>query len=190
MRRRAVTATYLATGAVALLAAPAAASPGGDRVIKDCTDDGRIQGSYEREDYRDALRDLPSDVDEYTDCREVIRAAQTSGGKLRKKVYDAGFGGTPVSAEEGRALAKARDRARQRSERGEPITVGGTAVVPGESGGALGSPAGGDDGGNDIPGAVVALLVALALASLGAAAYLNRDSVRRLAGAVRGLLRR
>jgi hypothetical protein len=49
-------------------------------VILDCTDDGVLQGSYSQKELRGALANLPSDVDEYTNCREIIRAAQLAGG--------------------------------------------------------------------------------------------------------------
>jgi hypothetical protein len=64
----------LAVVAAVLLPAPAAlASPAA--VIRDCQD-GSINGDYSARDYSQALRDIPTDVDEYTDCRDVIRRAQ------------------------------------------------------------------------------------------------------------------
>lgn len=66
--------TLLCT-AVALLA-PASALASGSSVIKDCTDDGRLSKRYAQSDYSSALANLPTDVDEYTDCRDVIRNAQ------------------------------------------------------------------------------------------------------------------
>ena len=81
MRRLVVTAL------AAMLLVPSAASADGRRVIRDCTDDGRVQGRYSQSEYRDALAHMPSDVDEYTDCRDVIRRAQLAsagGGKAGK----------------------------------------------------------------------------------------------------------
>lgn len=48
-------------------------------VLRDCTDDGRLQRTYTQQELRQALATMPSDVDEYTDCRDVIRAAQLAG---------------------------------------------------------------------------------------------------------------
>ncbi len=59
--------------AVLGLPAPATASP--EALIRDCQD-GTISGRYFAKDFTRALRDIPTDVDEYTDCREVIRRAQ------------------------------------------------------------------------------------------------------------------
>src|SRR3954469_11624769 len=65
---------------IALLLLPtAAALASGGKVIRDCTDDGRLQGHYSQKDLRDALSSMPSDIDEYTDCRDVIRRAAFGG---------------------------------------------------------------------------------------------------------------
>ena len=54
----------------------------GQQVIRDCTDDGRLEGHYSQKDLRSAQANLPSDVAEYTNCADVIRAAQlgSAGG--------------------------------------------------------------------------------------------------------------
>ena len=75
MRRPLVTLTLM----FALLA-PAVAHAGGSAVIRDCTDDGRLEGHYTQADLRDALNSIPSDVDEYTNCRDIIRRAAFSAG--------------------------------------------------------------------------------------------------------------
>ena len=62
-----------------LLLPTAAAFASGGKVIRDCTDDGRLQGHYSQKDLRDALSSMPSDIDEYTDCRDVIRRAAFGG---------------------------------------------------------------------------------------------------------------
>jgi len=74
MRRLLVTLTLT----FALLP-PASALASGSAVIRDCTDDGRLEGHYSQRDLRDALSSIPSDVDEYTNCRDVIRRAAFNG---------------------------------------------------------------------------------------------------------------
>src|SRR4051794_41554818 len=69
----------LITAVLGCLLLPAAAWGSSSAVIKDCTDDGVIQGHYSQQDYKNALANLPTDVDEYTDCRDVIKRAQTGG---------------------------------------------------------------------------------------------------------------
>jgi hypothetical protein len=73
--RRAILLTLLLAIVPAAAAHASAAS-----VIRDCTDDGVLQGTYSQKELRGALANLPSDVDEYTNCREIIRAAQLAGG--------------------------------------------------------------------------------------------------------------
>jgi hypothetical protein len=71
------------TCVLALVVAPSAAWASGADVIRDCTDDGQINGTYGPQDYQQALDNLPSDVDEYTDCRQTIASAShrsSSGG--------------------------------------------------------------------------------------------------------------
>jgi hypothetical protein len=74
MRRLLVTLTLT----FALLA-PGLAWASGSAVIRDCTDDGRLEGHYTQRDLRDALSSIPSDVDEYTNCRDIIRRAAFGG---------------------------------------------------------------------------------------------------------------
>jgi hypothetical protein len=73
--RRAILLTLLLTLVGAAVAHASATS-----VIRDCTLDGVLQGSYTQKELRGALANLPSDVDEYTNCRDIIRAAQLAGG--------------------------------------------------------------------------------------------------------------
>ena len=66
----------------ALLLAGDARASGGD-VIDDCTTHGTLTKHYSQRDYRQALAQLPADVDEYGTCRDVIRNAQVAGGANR-----------------------------------------------------------------------------------------------------------
>jgi len=61
---------------VCLLAVPAVAGASGRSVVRDCTDNGRIDSKHSQSDYKSALGSLPSDVDEYTDCRQIIEQAK------------------------------------------------------------------------------------------------------------------
>jgi hypothetical protein len=72
----------LATLLVALLAMPALAHAArGDAVIQDCYDDGHIDGNYSQRDYDEAANNLPSDIDQYSDCRDVIKQAQADASR-------------------------------------------------------------------------------------------------------------
>jgi hypothetical protein len=71
--------------ALLVVAAPAADAATRSQIIRDCAADGQISGSYTPRELRDARQNLPADVDEYTNCRDVLRraelaAASTGGG--------------------------------------------------------------------------------------------------------------
>src|SRR3954470_3015904 len=70
---------------ITLTLVPAAtALASGAAAIRDCTDDGVLEGHYSQRELRNALATMPSDVDEYTNCRDVIRRAgfgASAGGK-------------------------------------------------------------------------------------------------------------
>jgi hypothetical protein len=125
MRLRLLTA--LATLA-AVLALPALAQASGSAVIKDCTYDGVLNGTYTAKDYADALSNIAADVDEYSDCRDEIRRAQLSAGRKTKR--SSGGGGATTGTG------------------GGPTTGGGT------TGGGGGAPSGSGDTGTSSGGAV------------------------------------
>lgn len=160
----------------ALSAAPATALADSARVIRDCQD-GRIDGKYSQREFSQALRNIPTDVDEYTDCRDVIRRAQlgaAGGSGGASGAGAAGGAGAPPSS----AAANAGKTAAQILEAATPaeraavdqatgragaaaVQVGGQTVSPDSSG--L-SPAG---AANVLP---IPLIVALGLLGLGLAA--------------------
>lgn len=73
-RVRHLVAPLLALAALSLvLPGSAAADP--DAVVRDCAEDGFVDGNYSDGDKRRALRRIPSDLDEYSDCRSVIGAS-------------------------------------------------------------------------------------------------------------------
>src|ERR671937_1925183 len=74
----------LATGA-ALLASPEVAQASPQGVIRDCAQDGKLDHHYSLSDLKNAEKQLPSDVDEYTNCRDVINQAQVSSSSASNK---------------------------------------------------------------------------------------------------------
>lgn len=161
--------------AVCLLA-PAAALASGSAVIRDCSDNGKLDRSYSRADYRDALAHLPSDVDEYTSCRDVIRrAASASAAPPRRKAALTPGGarsappppsnGKPSSAREKSALKAAAAGA------GGPIKVGGQIVTPGAARFTA------DDVRNSLPTPLLAVLILLGAGALTAAGVVARNRV-------------
>ena len=176
--------------ALAALAAPTAAQASGAAVIRDCGDDGKLSKKYSQKEYRDALRDLPTDVDEYTDCRDVIRDARLanagggggggtsdggtgSGGAATGGVDDptAGAGGLLTDPLKDASAAERDAVTRAVAGGARPVTIDGQVVRPGQVG--LGSLS----GGGDVPAPLIGVLVLLAAALLAGAAILGRRFV-------------
>src|SRR4051812_50109847 len=72
--------TLIVTAALCLLVAPIAHASYRD-VIKDCAEDGVLDKKYSDSELQQAKKKLPADVNEYSDCREVIAAAIGGAGK-------------------------------------------------------------------------------------------------------------
>lgn len=68
-------AASLAALLLALTAAPASASACGQRVLDDWYDDGEVATTYPIHCYREAIADLPEDVQSYSSAEEDISAA-------------------------------------------------------------------------------------------------------------------
>jgi hypothetical protein len=154
--------TSLALIAVLLLGLPAAAHASGADVIRDCADDGKLDKQYTQKELQDAERNLPSDIDEYTDCRQVIRSALHGGSGNPGGPGPAGAiitasGAVAASAGDVNALTAVQN-ASVKGKR-HPIAIGGDKVVPGSAGltGALAGLA----GSNGMPASLMAAIAAL-----------------------------
>jgi len=90
--------------ALAALTLPALAHASAADVINDCTDDEVLQGTYSQRELRAALAGLDADIDEYTNCRDVIRAAQLAlAGASSSSGGGATSGGTTGATTDGGA---------------------------------------------------------------------------------------
>ena len=114
----------------ALLLVPAAAHAAGPtEVLRDCTDDDVLQGNYTLAELREAQRELPTDIDEYSPCRDVLeRAVEAKTASSRNDDNGGGRGGGPTG--------------------GGPSTGGDTSG--GDTGGSP-SPVVGNDSGREQP---------------------------------------
>lgn len=130
--------TALAALAALVLAPLAAASP--TAVVRDCAEDGSLDGSYSDADKRAALGQIPADIDEYSDCRSVIGGSLDGG----KGTATAGSNGTssPGAAAatpqarkaEARRAEKIRQARIQRARKIREKTLGARAVDPRDPG--------------------------------------------------------
>jgi hypothetical protein len=120
---RIVSALALALSLLVLLATAASADTGA-KIIERCTHGQSLSG-FSQKDYRRALQELPTEVEEYSDCANLIRRAQLAA------LNGGGGGGgpstpaTPLTASERSAVARAPKSG------GEPLTVGNELVSPG-----------------------------------------------------------
>jgi hypothetical protein len=128
---------WIVVAALAALALPASAHAGAFDVIRDCAKDGRLDGNYSNRELREARNNLPADIDEYSDCREVINGAITGGSDRGGGRDNGGGGGSAASAQE-RKAARARDAAAldklTREGRKPTLNVAGKNVEPGDNG--------------------------------------------------------
>jgi len=139
MGRRHRLASIFAALLVALLALPAFAQASGQDVIRDCYDDGHIDGNYSQGDYQDAQDNLPSDVDQYSDCRDVIAQGQAGGGKRSNSHSGSGGGSNNGSSgggsnKSGGSNAKSSGSSRDESRGGSPKPNAGNAALETNSG--------------------------------------------------------
>src|SRR5690349_16898493 len=155
-------------GLVFLLAiAPAADAASTTQILRDCADDGVLQGHYSPSELRKARQNIPADTDQYTDCRDVLARAAgrgaagggTGGGGGGAGGVGGGGGsgidpgGPPVvpsSPDDQKALDDAYARGH------DPVDVNGLKINPGAAG--LSNAA----ARNDLPATLIVVLALLA----------------------------
>ncbi|HZI90161.1 MAG TPA: hypothetical protein VFD31_00870 [Thermoleophilaceae bacterium] len=82
----------------AVLAFPALAQASPDNVLRDCNADESIDEKHSDADKRAALKKMPGEMREYTDCEQVIAASIGSG---KKKAESSGGGGSGFGEDDG-----------------------------------------------------------------------------------------
>ena len=152
-----------------MVAVPAANAASTTQILRDCADDGVLQGDYKPSELRKARQNIPTDTDEYTDCRDVLARA-AAAGVAGSGAGSGGGSGTAGGSSENAPLEspntpEGKEAIGKAAAEGapDPIRLGGRAVVPGSAGLAS------DAVRNDLPTpliVVLALLGAAALATL------------------------
>jgi hypothetical protein len=168
-----------------LVAAPAAfADSTRTKILRECQD-GRLTGHYTPAQIRDARSNIPDDIDQYSDCRDVLTRAllnatnDNGGGGGGGGGGTGGFGptgGGGGGGGGGQPLTPSTDADRQALEAAaaggaQPVQIAGKQVKPG------------DAVRNDIPTPLIVVLALLALAAVAAIA----PSARQYAGRVTAL---
>jgi hypothetical protein len=174
---------FIALVAVLAAAAPAQADATRNKILRECQN-GSLTGDYTAKEIRDARANIPDDLDQYTDCRDVLTRALLdlagggSGGGGGDDVGGAGgsFGGGSGGGTGAAPLTPATDADREALEQASsggaaPLQIAGRNVTPGDA--ALR---------NDLPTTLIVLLALIAAAAAAAAVpFLRRRAVPSLA---------
>jgi hypothetical protein len=80
------------SGLILLLAVPTASAGVREKILRECQD-GRITGDYTPGQLRDARKNIPTDIDEYSDCRDVLARAALAGRSSNGGSPGSGGGG-------------------------------------------------------------------------------------------------
>jgi hypothetical protein len=175
-----------------LAAAPAAqADSTRTKILRECQE-GRLTGDYTAKQIRDARNNIPDDLDQYSDCRDVLsRALQSqAGGSGDGAGGGAGGGGTGGGGGGGdggggEVLTPSTDADRAALQGaatagGQPLEIAGRRVTPGEAGALR----------NDLPTTLLVVLILLAAATAAATAPFLRRRAGRLVALGPALRRR
>jgi hypothetical protein len=163
--------------ALALLLVPAAARAD---ALTDCTRDNDLDHSYSNSELQKALDNLPTDSDEYSNCREVLAAAIHDGSdKGGGRPDNTGPNGEPLgNKEQADRVKDAQELASLSAGQRNPprVDVGGQSVKPGDDGlYDLASAS------NDLPVPLLIALIALAALALTGALVALRTRIPALA---------
>ncbi len=122
---RIVSALGLALSLLVCLTTTASADTG-TKIIERCTH-GKSLSGFSQKDYRRALQELPTEVEEYSDCGNLIRRAQlaAAGGGGGGGTGGGGSTATPLSPSEQSAVTNAPKTGAQ------PLSVGNEVIHPG-----------------------------------------------------------
>jgi len=148
--------------------------------ILDCNDNGVLDEQYTNDQLRRALDKLPTDLDEYSNCREILSGAITGGSDRGGNRPSSGTDGTALPPEE--HVARAKDNEDLAAITADPeksppsVEVGGEKVEPGSNGlFDLASAS------NDLPVPLLVALIALALVALIGGLVAMRERIPALA---------
>jgi hypothetical protein len=120
----------VAAALLVLAGAPPASADVGATIIERCTH-GQSLGGFSQQDYQRALQELPTEVEEYSECGNLIRRAQLAAAGGGGGAPGAGAG--PAAATVATPLTPAeRSAIRQIAKTGSaPQVIGNEVITPG-----------------------------------------------------------
>jgi hypothetical protein len=126
MRRKTIVLVIAAMLLGALLGATAAGASEASTIIERC-ERSQPLGGFSENAYRQALKQLPTELQEYSECPELIRKAELTAAT------GGGTTGTGAASSVPLALSPAEQREVQRAHHvgSAPVIVGGARVTPG-----------------------------------------------------------
>jgi hypothetical protein len=129
--RSAFLSALLASALLAVAFAPAASADVGEKIILRCTHGESLSG-FSQSQYRQALKDLSADSEEYSGCSLEIREAELAASGSHGG-GSAGSGGQSGAAPAAVAATPAEQRAIAHAEQSdsEPVKLSGGIVHPG-----------------------------------------------------------
>jgi len=163
--------------------APGALAADYHEAIRDCNDDGTLQGHYSRSTLRQARNHLPASLREYSDCADVLaraiaaagKSGGTGGGQPAPALGDPALTtGSGAIASNPDQLNTLKQKTKQSTDDRAPakIAVGGTQVTPGTAGisnkALRTSP-------NELPSSLLIALIALAVTAILATLFVMRN---------------
>jgi hypothetical protein len=163
--------------ALALLALPAPAFASSEQAIRDCAFDEDLDRKYSNKELREAADNLPSDLREYSDCREVLLAAASGSAGRTGGAGSPGIGGSDPAGETAAQAADQADLAAAADGSDNPrLDVGGTSLAP-DSSGFFGL----GNAGNQVPLPLMIALLLLGVMALASGVGGLRERVPALA---------
>ena len=137
-----------------LLAPAAAGAASSDEILRDCAD-GQLEGDYSRKEIEKARKNIPGDLDEYSNCRGALAGARidVTAGKGKGKGKDQAGSGSGAGSAGGGGTGSATPSNAGNTENPDPQTPAEAAAVKaatGRKGG--GSPVRLDSGSAITPG--------------------------------------
>jgi len=165
---------------ILLLAVPTAGAGTRENILRECQG-GTITGSYTPGQLRDARKNIPTDIDEYSGCRDVLARAALSGRSGSPTDGTGGGGGGGGGGLDGGSIVSApggvasggetlypagrqEEKALETARKGGAVSVGDEKIVPGAAGFAA------DAARNGLPTTLLVVMILLALCAAAAAA--------------------